>query len=83
MELSEIRDELECTICLDLSASPIYTCKNGHVICGICFDKKIEKCPSCQASPLEICPFAERLSRKVTKFTLLMFLHARFNFGSL
>lgn len=32
--LVNLEHVLECTICLDVSASPIHNCGNGHIICG-------------------------------------------------
>jgi hypothetical protein len=59
----QLQDVLECTICIDVAASPIHTCANGHIICGICSDK-ITKCGLCQAA-FAVSPLAERLSRQV------------------
>ncbi|OXA45721.1 putative E3 ubiquitin-protein ligase SINAT1 [Folsomia candida] len=59
----EFGDHLDCTICLDLPASPIHSCANGHLICGICADK-VQKCGMCQTA-LHVSAFAERLSRQL------------------
>ncbi len=67
--ITKIEDLLECTICLDVPASPIHACRNGHVICGICFDK-VQECGICE-SYLAVCPFAERISRQVFDIAII------------
>jgi E3 ubiquitin-protein ligase SIAH1 len=62
---SVLHDILECTICLDVPASPIHSCTNGHIVCGICLDK-VKKCGMCQGD-LSVSTFAERLSKHVNK----------------
>ncbi|OXA48684.1 E3 ubiquitin-protein ligase sina [Folsomia candida] len=59
----QLEDVLECTICLDVPASPIHNCANGHIICGICVDK-ITKCGQCQDVNFQISIVTERLSRQ-------------------
>ncbi|XP_035700782.1 E3 ubiquitin-protein ligase sina-like isoform X1 [Folsomia candida] len=58
----DLGDFLNCTICLDEPASPIHSCANGHIICGICVEK-VKKCGLCQAD-LKMSDLAERLSRQ-------------------
>lgn len=41
-------DLLDCTICTEHLASPIYQCQNGHVACASCSKKTSNVCPSCQ-----------------------------------
>ncbi|EOA33794.1 hypothetical protein CARUB_v10021270mg [Capsella rubella] len=40
-------DLLECPICCNQLASPIFQCMNGHIICSGCKIKVKNKCPSC------------------------------------
>ncbi|OXA45408.1 putative E3 ubiquitin-protein ligase SINAT1 [Folsomia candida] len=65
--LRELGDLMDCTICLEEPASPIHSCANGHIICGICVDQ-VKKCGMCQTD-LHVSHFAERLSRQF-EFTL-------------
>ncbi len=64
----KLEEILECTICLDVPASPIHNCTNGHVVCGICQDK-VKNCGLCQGV-LAVCPFAERISKQVNPYAL-------------
>lgn len=41
--------ELECIVCNELMAPPIYSCTRGHSLCSNC-RSQIEKCPSCLAT---------------------------------
>jgi E3 ubiquitin-protein ligase SIAH1 len=67
-----LKEHLECPVCLELPKSPpIYQCPNGHIICNICH-KELKLCPQCR-EPLgkyrcriaeelmdfEPCPFAK------------------------
>ena len=48
MELEEIKDLLECPICLEtIDSVPIYQCRNGHVVCKNCHPK-LKTCPICR-----------------------------------
>lgn len=58
-----VGDVLECTICLDIPASPIHNCVNGHIVCGICRDYIIT-CGICTGQ-LAVSALAERVSRQV------------------
>ncbi len=62
---SLLHDILECTICLDVPASPIHSCTNGHIVCGIC-QNKVKQCGMCQGA-LTVSALAERLSKQVNK----------------
>jgi E3 ubiquitin-protein ligase SIAH1 len=39
--------ELECPVCLDYMASPIWMCESGHNICSSC-RPRINACPTCR-----------------------------------
>ena len=39
----------ECPVCWDLMTSEIYSCKNGHGICGTC-KRKVTRCTICRCS---------------------------------
>lgn len=41
-----INEYLQCPICTEFAVTPVYSCENGHIICGICFEK-VKKCNSC------------------------------------
>ncbi|OXA62802.1 E3 ubiquitin-protein ligase sina [Folsomia candida] len=60
----KFEDVLECTICLDVPASPIHHCVNGHIVCGICVEK-IETCGICKDPNFQVSILAERLSRQL------------------
>jgi hypothetical protein len=38
---------LECPVCLELPAKPIYQCSNGHLICKLCHSR-VKICPVCR-----------------------------------
>jgi len=38
---------LECPVCLEIPAKPIYQCSNGHLICKLCHSK-VNLCPVCR-----------------------------------
>eukprot|EP00092_Neocalanus_flemingeri_P071949 GFUD01088459.1.p1 GENE.GFUD01088459.1~~GFUD01088459.1.p1 ORF type:complete len:564 (-),score=177.63 GFUD01088459.1:118-1809(-) len=43
--------EMECPVCLEKMAPPkrIFQCRQGHAICGNCFEKpQVKKCPTCR-----------------------------------
>jgi hypothetical protein len=64
INLLALTELLECTICLDVAAFPIFNCvPNGHIICGICHEK-VKECGMCK-SPLSLSVFGEALSKKV------------------
>lgn len=39
---------LDCTICTEPLASPIYQCENGHIACASCSKLTKNVCPSCK-----------------------------------
>lgn len=39
---------LDCTICTEPLASPIYQCENGHIACASCSKLTKSVCPSCK-----------------------------------
>lgn len=41
-------DLLDCTICTEPLAAPIYQCENGHVACASCSKLTKNVCPSCK-----------------------------------
>ncbi|KAL8117942.1 E3 ubiquitin-protein ligase SINA-like 7 [Apium graveolens] len=44
-------DVLDCAICFEPFAIPVYQCDNGHTACSSCCGKLRNKCPSC-CSPI-------------------------------
>ncbi|XP_048327788.2 E3 ubiquitin-protein ligase SINA-like 10 isoform X2 [Ziziphus jujuba] len=40
-------DVLDCSICYEPLAIPVFQCENGHVACSSCCGKIEHKCPSC------------------------------------
>ena len=42
--------EFHCTVCMQTMGPPrqIFQCVNGHLICNICKNKRIQLCPSCR-----------------------------------
>ena len=48
LSLQEIKDALECVICLDVpKKDPIYQCDNGHILCSFCHEN-VSDCPVCR-----------------------------------
>lgn len=48
LALHEIKDALDCTICLDIPKNdPVYQCENGHILCKECREN-ITDCPVCR-----------------------------------
>ena len=46
--VGQIREILECPVCLEPPASvPIYTCDDGHILCHCCH-QRFTNCPTCQ-----------------------------------
>merc|ERR1712150_325672 len=46
-QYDRLRHVLECPVCLERPARPIYQCLNGHLICWLCYFQ-VEKCPVCR-----------------------------------
>lgn len=48
-ELYDLKSMLECPVCFELPRlkSPIYGCRNGHVLCQHC-SAKVQHCPICR-----------------------------------
>merc|ERR1711962_301970 len=46
-ESLDLKSELECPICFDISRPPIYQCPEGHIICSQC-RPKVTRCPVCR-----------------------------------
>lgn len=38
---------LECPVCFEFVLPPILQCKNGHIVCYMCY-RKVEFCPTCR-----------------------------------
>ena len=50
----ELLDLLQCPVCLDVPrAAPIFSCRNGHLICGKC-KPKVSSCPICRSKDVGI-----------------------------
>ena len=47
--INRYTDNLECPICLNTAETPIYQCRDSHLICSRC-RPKVEKCPECRIS---------------------------------
>ena len=45
----KVMELLECPICLETMGPPIYQCREGHLICGMC-RRKVNKCPTCRVT---------------------------------
>ena len=55
-----------CPVCLDLAFPIAYQCKNGHLICHICYNNPlfvVKHCPVCQECIK--CPTRNRIAEKV------------------
>ncbi|XP_063230332.1 uncharacterized protein LOC134535215 [Bacillus rossius redtenbacheri] len=39
---------LECPVCLEYVGPPIYQCRRGHIVCGLC-KPKLMYCPTCRS----------------------------------
>jgi len=46
-EIIEKERDLECPVCLEIAACPIYMCSESHLICRNC-RPKVKKCPECR-----------------------------------
>jgi len=49
-----IEEVLQCPVCLDFLSAPIWSCLEGHSICGTCYDKlnassKTNRCQVCRS----------------------------------
>ena len=73
MDLSRLKDCLECPICLTMMEPPvkIFQCLHGHVICGNCEKQpSVTFCPTCRMpftdEKVARNIFAERISQIVT-----------------
>lgn len=70
-EKSSFLEFAECPVCLEFPRdSTIFTCSNGHVVCGIC-KPKVKTCPTCRDSSIEQNAFAERYLQDTLKRTVL------------
>nr|CAD7598360.1 unnamed protein product [Timema genevievae] len=47
--LSNVEALLECVVCFEIMARPIYHCEIGHTVCGSC-KARFDKCPTCRVS---------------------------------
>ncbi len=43
-------EQLECPICMHAYCDKVYVCANGHSVCGSCYPKINQKCPSCRTA---------------------------------
>ena len=66
VNLQDVKDILECQICLMVSKSPlIYQCPTGHLFCQVCY-RKGNTCPTCLCRLYEIRNLlAEKLLEKI------------------
>jgi hypothetical protein len=79
-KMGSVLQMLECPVCLDYPrAPPIYSCRNGHIVCGPCHSNistsARSSCPTCRDHVLEKCAFVERLADRVTKDVLVPCKH--------
>ena len=50
----KLLDIMECPVCLEVPRSaPIFSCRNGHLICGTC-QPKLDCCPICRSTDVDI-----------------------------
>ena len=63
------KEDLTCTICLEVSKTPIYTCPESHIICSTCATiPELNKCPECcedLPTPLKRHRFAEKIAEEL------------------
>jgi hypothetical protein len=53
-KLKNILEKLECPVCFDQFAAPVFLCSTGHDICGNCKrSANLENCPVCDSSVTE------------------------------
>merc|ERR1712029_739550 len=53
-QILRLQTNLECPICIETASSPIYQCREGHLVCSSCV-YKIARCPMCrQDGPVNI-----------------------------
>ncbi|XP_031474937.1 E3 ubiquitin-protein ligase DIS1-like isoform X1 [Nymphaea colorata] len=45
---SNVRELLECPVCLNAMYPPIHQCSNGHTLCSGCKPRVHNKCPTCR-----------------------------------
>jgi len=74
-EISNMEQELECPVCLEVSEVPIYTCPAQHHICGNCWNDVMgsrnrrrwrHPCPTCRAD-IQNPPPRHRLMEKMAE----------------
>jgi len=69
--IQDMVKDLECPVCMEESAAPIFSCMQMHVICSTCRDKVVgNSCPVCRGSyGLERMRhrFAEKISEKLAQ----------------
>ena len=53
LALKELKEQLECTVCMMRMHSKIYQCESGHVICATC-KPRLQNCASCRVPLGEI-----------------------------
>ena len=53
LALKELKEQLECTVCMMQMHSKIYQCESGHVICATC-KPRLQNCASCRVPLGEI-----------------------------
>lgn len=65
----KLLDLMECPVCLEIPrCAPIFSCRNGHLICGQC-QPKLECCPICRSPDVGIRNgFAEKFVSILEKF---------------
>jgi len=68
-EIEEKERDLECPVCLEIAACPIYMCSESHLICSYC-KPKVKKCPECRmkygAKP-KIHRYAEKTAEELVR----------------
>ena len=47
--IQEKEEDLQCPVCLETVAAPVFMCRNQHIICSrsSCASNKVSKCPLC------------------------------------
>ena len=67
-QIPRLQTNLECPICAETASTPIYQCREGHMVCSSCV-YKIARCPMCrQDGPVNVRNrYAENDSQELAK----------------
>ena len=62
---SDARKELECSVCLQVPRTEVFSCTEHHILCSDCKKKILKLCPVCRQNFAKIPPARNRLAEKM------------------